>query len=347
MIDLRSDTQTKPSRGMREAMACAEVGDEQEREDPTVLQLERRGAELLGHEEAVYLPTATMGNQIALAILGEPGTELVVEERSHIMVSELGGAAVHAGLQTRGLPGHLGRLSAEQIRATMHADGSFHTPRTSVVAVENTHNNEGGTVWPLPDLLAVVATSRELGLRLHLDGARLLNAAIASGVPARELGAPFDTVTLCLSKGLGCPLGALIAGSAGLMERARFLKHRFGGAMRQAGIVAAAGIYALDHNVDRLAEDHARARRLAEAWLERGVPLDLERVQSNFVQIDVAALGLDEWEAVERLRQRGVALSRTMRPGILRAVTHLDLADDDVEQALDLVPAALGIRVHA
>jgi threonine aldolase len=347
MIDLRSDTQTKPSQGMREAMAHAEVGDEQEREDPTVLELERRGAALLGHEEAVYLPTATMGNQIALAILGEPGTELVVEERSHIMVSELGGAAVHAGLQTRGLPGHLGFLSPDQIQATMHADGSFHTPRTSVVAIENTHNNAGGTVWPLEQLHAIVATSRELGLRLHLDGARLLNAATASGVPARELGAPFDTVTLCLSKGLGCPLGALIAGSAALMERARFLKHRFGGAMRQAGIVAASGLYALDHNVDRLAEDHARARRLADAWLEYGVPLDLERVQSNFVQIDVAALGLGEWEAVERLRERGVALSRTMRPGILRAVTHLDLVDDDIEQALGLVPAALGVHVHA
>jgi len=347
MIDLRSDTQTKPSPAMREAMATAEVGDEQEREDPTVLELERRGAELLGQEEAVYLPTATMGNQIALAVLGARGTELVVEERAHIMVSELGGAAMHAGMQTRGIAGELGRITPEQLRATMHEDGSFHTPRTSVVAVENTHNNAGGTVWPLEDLRALVATARELGLRLHLDGARLLNAAVASGVPAAELGAPFDTVTLCLSKGLGCPLGALIAGSAELMHAARMEKHRFGGAMRQAGIVAAAGIYALDHNVERLAEDHARARRLAEAWVARGVPIELERVQSNFVQIDVAALGLGEWEAVARLRDDGVALSRTMRPGILRAVTHLDLTDDDVERALELVPAALGTRVHA
>src|SRR4051794_859051 len=263
---------------MRRAMAEAEVGDEQEREDPTVLELERRGAALLGHEEAVYLPTATMGNQIALTILGERGTELVVEERAHIMVSELGGAALNAGLQTRGLRGHLGRLSPEQIRETMHADGSFHTPRTSVVAVENTHNNAGGTVWPFDELRAVVETARELELRLHLDGARLLNAAIASGVPAREQGALFDTVTLCLSKGLGCPLGALIAGSAPLMHRARLEKHRMGGAMRQAGIVAAAGLFALDHNVARLAEDHARARRLAEGWLERGLPIELERV---------------------------------------------------------------------
>jgi threonine aldolase len=347
MIDLRSDTQTKPSQAMREAMAGAEVGDEQEREDPTVLELERRGAELLGQDEAVYLPTATMGNQIALTILGARGTELVVEETAHIMVSELGGAAVHAGLQTRGVKGHLGRLSPEVIRATMHEDGSFHTPRTSVVAVENTHNNAGGTVWPLDDLYALVATARELGLRLHLDGARLLNAAVACGVPASVLAGPFDTVTLCLSKGLGCPLGALIAGSAELMHAARMEKHRFGGAMRQAGIVAAAGLYALDHNVDRLAEDHARARRLAEGWVSQGVPVDLDRVQSNFVQVDVAALGLGEWEAVDRLREAGVALSRTMRPGVLRAVTHLDLADADIDRALELVPSALGTRVHA
>ena len=347
MIDLRSDTQTKPSQAMRQAMANAEVGDEQEREDPTVLELERRGAELLGHEEAVYLPTATMGNQIALAILGERGTELVVEERAHIMVSELGGAALNAGLQTRGVPGHLGRLSPQQIRDTMHADGSFHTPRTSVVAVENTHNNAGGTVWPREELRAVADTARELGLKLHLDGARLLNASVASGVPARDMGALFDTVTLCLSKGLGCPLGALIAGSSELMHRARMEKHRMGGAMRQAGIVAAAGLYALDHNVERLAEDHARARRLAEGWVELGVPIELERVQSNFVHVNVQALGLDEWDAVRRSREAGVALSRTMRPGYLRAVTHLDLSEDDIERALELVPQALGAHVHA
>jgi threonine aldolase len=262
------------------------------------------------------------------------------------MVSELGGAALHAGLQTRGLPGRLGRLTPEQIAATTHEEGSFHTPRTSVVAVENTHNNAGGTVWPLDDLASVVDVSRELGLKLHLDGARLLNAAVASGVPARELAGRFDTVSLCLSKGLGCPLGALIAGSSVLMRRARFEKHRFGGAMRQAGIVAAAGIYALDHNVERLAVDHVRARTLAEAWLAGGVPVDLDRVQSNFVQIDVGALGLGEWEAVELLAERGVALSRTMRPGVLRAVTHLDLSDDDIVEAAETVPSTLSLHVR-
>src|ERR1700689_394034 len=228
---------------MRQAMASAEAGDQ---------------------EEAVSLPTATMANQIALAVLGERGTELVAEESAHILVHERGGAAYHSGLQTRGCPGRLGRLSPEQINASMVSDSIFHTPRTSVGAIENTHNPAGGTVWPLDELQAVVTTCRELGLWIHLDGARLFNAAVALGVPVAQLAAPFDTVTICLSKGLGCPLGALIAGSHALMHRARIEKHRFGGAMRQAGIVAAAGVYALDHNVERLAEDHAPARRLPE-----------------------------------------------------------------------------------
>jgi len=332
---------------MREAMAAAEVGDEQEREDPTVLELERRGDELLGHEEAVYLPTATMGNQIALAILGERGTELVVEETAHIMVHELGGAAMHSGLQTRGLPGDRGRLSIEQLRASMRADGTFHTPRTSVLAIENPHNTHGGTVYPLDELRELVAAARGFGVRVHLDGARLLNASVATGVPAGEYGSLFDTVTLCLSKGLGCPMGALIAGSHDLMHLARFEKHRFGGALRQAGIVAAAGIYALDHNVERLADDHARARRLADGWSAAGLPVDLELVQTNFVQVDVGALGLSQREALDRIEQRGVRLSRTMKSGVLRAVTHLDVTDDDVDRALELVPQALDARVHA
>jgi threonine aldolase len=346
MIDLRSDTQTKPSQAMRQAMANAEVGDEQEREDPTVLELERRGAELLGHEEAVYLPTATMGNQIALAILGERGGELIVEERAHIMVAELGGAAFHSGLQTHGLVGYRGRLTPAQIREASWTEGGFWGPRACVLAIENTHNTAGGTVWPLDELQAVVATARELGMRVHLDGARLANAAVASGVPASEIAGSFDTATLCLSKGLGCPLGALIAGSRELMYLARMEKHRFGGAMRQAGIVAAAGLYALDHNVERLADDHARARRLAEGWAAAGLAVDLELVETNFVQVNVAALGLEVDDALERIRAHGLLLSVT-KPGTLRAVTHLDISDDDVERALELVPQALGAHVHA
>ena len=330
---------------MREAMANAVVGDEQEREDPTVNELEERAAALLGQEEAVYLPTATMGNQIALAILGRRGSELIVEERAHIMVAELGGAAYHSGLQTRGLPGHRGRLTPDQVRDACWTEGGFWGPRASVLAIENTHNTAGGTVWPLEELRAVIAAGRELGLRLHLDGARLANAAVAAGVAPSEIAGGFDTATLCLSKGLGCPLGALIAGSRELMYRARLEKHRFGGAMRQAGIVAAAGLYALDHNVERLAEDHARARRLAEGWSAAGLPVDLQLVETNFVQLNVAALGLDEATAIDRVRAHGVLLSQT-KPGTLRAVTHLDIGDDDIERALELVPQALGAHVH-
>jgi len=347
VIDLRSDTQTKPSAGMRAAMAAAEVGDEQRREDPTVLALEQRAASFLGQEEAVYLPTATMANQIGLAILGERGTELIVEETAHIMVAELGGAAMHSGLQTRGLPGYRGRLSPEQVAGAIRVTDGFHQPRASVLALENTHNSAGGAVWPLEELRAVVEAARERGLAVHLDGARIANAAIALGRTASEIGRLADTVTLCLSKGLGCPLGAVVAGSAPLMARARVEKHRFGGAMRQAGIVAAAGLYALEHNVERLADDHARARRLAEGWAARGAPADPERVETNFVQVDAGSLGLTSAEALERLTAAGVGLSSTVTPGVLRAVTHLDITDEDVERAIELVPAALGALAAA
>src|ERR671927_927454 len=298
MIDLRSDTATRPTQAMREAIARAVVGDEQKREDPTVNELERRGAELLGHEAAVYLPTATMANQIALRILAEPGDELLAEENSHVLLSELGGPAVHSGLVTRGLRGVAGRFAPEQVRAAYRDRTSMHVSPTRLVVVENTHNSSGGRIWPLDEIEAMVATCRELDMRIHLDGARLMNAAVATGTPAAEIGRRFDTVTLCLSKGLGCPLGALVVGSAELMAKARRLKHQFGGAMRQAGIVAAAGVYALEYNVDRLADDHARARRLTEGLHEAGVPVDFEQVETNFVQVDLELLGLEPKEAL-------------------------------------------------
>jgi threonine aldolase len=347
VIDLRSDTKSLPSRGMRDAMANAVVGDEQRREDPTVNELERRTAELLGQDEAVYLPTATMANQIALAVLGERGSELIVEQTAHIMVSELGGAARFSGIQTRGVTGTRGLLTPEQVRGAYNDGDQTHTPHTAVLSIENTHNTGGGKVWPIEQLHAVVATGRELGLKLHLDGARLLNASAASGVPAADMGRLFDTVQLCLSKGLGCPLGAIIAGSPELMVRARREKHAFGGAMRQAGIVAAAGIYALDHNVARLVDDHERAKRLAEQLHERGLPIDPGATETNFVQLDVAALGLTCEEALQRLWDVGVGLSDTMLPGVLRAVTHLGVDDDDIDRAAELIPQALGALAPA
>ena len=329
---------------MREAMANAEVGDEQKREDPTVVALEEAAAAFVGQQEAVYVPSATMANEIALLILGGRGSELLVEETAHIMISELGGPALYAGLLTRGISGALGRIAPEQLRTAMRPRDPLHSPQPSLLALENSHNSSGGTVWPYPDLEAVVAVARELGLAVHLDGARLANAAVAIDRPAAEIGRLFDTVTLCFSKGLGCPLGAVLAGSHDLMARARIEKHRFGGAMRQAGIVAASGLYALEHNVERLAADHARARRLAESWAAAGVPVDLDRVQTNFVQIDVGALALSAPQALAALADAGVLLSGTVRPGVIRALTHLDIDDADVERAIDLVPAALGAR---
>src|SRR5262245_49152533 len=338
VIDLRSDTLTQPTPAMREAIAGAAVGDEQKREDPTVNELERRGAEFLGHEEAVFLPTATMANQIALQILGRPGDALLVERHAHIMLSELGGPAAHSGLLTIGLQGRKGRFSPDQVVSEIRDRTSVHVAPTRVVAVENTHNSAGGAVWPLEEIDAIVATCREHELAVHLDGARLVNAAVAAGADAARIGRGFDTVALCFSKGLGCPLGALIAGSHALMTGARRGKHFFGGAMRQAGIVAAAALYALDHHVDRIADDHARARRLAEGLAEAGVGVDLEQVETNFVQIDV---GPDRAAAIERMKERGVLVSTTVHPTIVRAVTHLDISDDDIDAAVAEIPAAL------
>ena len=348
MIDLRSDTMTQPTPAMREAIANAVVGDEQEREDPTVIELEERAAAFLGQEAAVFLPTASMANQIALRILTRPGDEVLAEENSHVFINEQGGPAVFSGLVMRGLPGHHGRIAPEQIRAAMRDWSSGHMPVTRLVSLEDTHNSAGGRVWPLDELDAIVETARELDLRVHLDGARIVNAATALGVPAAEIGRRTDTVTLCFSKGLGCPLGAIVAGSAELMVAARRGKHLFGGAMRQAGIVAAAGIYALDHHVERIADDHARARRLGDAWAAAGLPVDPEQVETNFVFLDVGPLGLTPAEATGRLDAAGVRLSPTVHPTILRAVVHLDITDEDVERAAELAPAALGIaRVPA
>ncbi|HSK15081.1 MAG TPA: GntG family PLP-dependent aldolase [Gaiellaceae bacterium] len=341
MIDLRSDTLTQPTEGMRRAIAEAVVGDEQKREDPTVTALEERGAELLGHEEAVFVPTATMANQIALRVLTEPGDEILVESLAHLLRYELGGPAVHGGLVMKPIQGAGGRFTAEQVREAVNPPADLHMAPTRVVCVENTHNGGGGRVWPLAQVREVVAEARRHGLAAHLDGARLLNASVASGVAAAEYGREFDTVTLCLSKGLGCPLGALVAGSHVRMAKARRLKHLFGGAMRQAGIVAAAGLYALDHHVERLADDHANARRLAEGLAAAGLPVDPSRTETNFVQLDAAVLGLDAVEAVARLRVEGVLLSFAAPKGVLRAVTHLDVSAEDVEGALERIPRAL------
>ena len=344
MIDLRSDTATQPTEGMRAAIAAAAVGDEQRREDPTVNELQRRAAELLGQEQALFVPTATMANQIALRLLGRRGGELLAEERTHVLVYEAGGAAAHSGLVMRGVSAEAGRLTPAHLREWVGlCDGTLQPP--SVVVLEQTHRSSGGRVWPLDIFEATVGAARELGVGVHLDGARLMNAAVASGVPAATWGGLADTVTVCFSKGLGCPFGAVLATSAERMEEAWRCKFQFGGALRQAGVVAAAMLYALDHHVDRLADDHRRARRLAEGLAEAGLPVDPGATESNFVAVDVRPLGLGAGEAASLIAEHGVLVS-TLRPGFLRAVTYLGIGDDDIERALEAIPRALGTRVR-
>ncbi len=326
MIDLRSDTVTKPTPGMLAAMAAAEVGDEQEREDPTTNELQRRMAELLGHEAALFLPTATMANQAALRVLSRPGCKVVAEERTHVLIYEWGGPAIHSGLVMQGLVAEAGRPTPEQIEELDEFGPG------SVLVLENTHRSSGGRIWPLDEFRATLDAARSRGAAVHLDGARLFNAAVAAGVEPSTWGTLADTVTICFSKGLGCPFGAVLAGPAETVERAWEGKFLFGGALRQSGIAAAAMLYALDHHVERLAEDHARARRLAE-----GIVLDPATAETNFVPIP------DEPGLRERLLERGVGVG-DLRPGWLRAVTHLDVGDEEIERAVDVMQEVLSVH---
>ena len=317
MIDLRSDTLSKPPAEMLAAMAAAEIGDEQYREDPTTNELQRRMAELLGHEAALFVPTATMANQIALRAQTTPGSTLVAEERTHTIVFEAGGPAIHSGLMVRALRGDAGRLTPEQIEEEPDLG------RGGIVVIENTHRSSGGRIWPLDEFRAAVEATHDKGAILHLDGARLFNASVGAGLPPSAWAGLADSVTICFSKGLACPTGAILAGSAEMIDRAWESKFLFGGALRQSGVLAAAALYALDHQVERLADDHARAQRL-----------DPE-AETNFATIEHRP-GLKE-----QLRERGLLVG-DLRPGWLRAVTYLDITDDDADEA-----AAILSEVHA
>jgi threonine aldolase len=327
VIDLRSDTVTKPTPGMLAAMAAAEVGDEQEREDPTTNELQRRMAELLGHEAALFFPTATMANQAALRVLSRPGCKVVAEERTHVLIYEWGGPAIHSGLVMQGLVAEAGRPTPEQVEELDEFGPG------SVLVLENTHRSSGGRIWPLDDFRAMLDATRACGAAVHLDGARLFNAAVGAGVEPSSWAASADTVTICFSKGLGCPFGAILAGPAETIERAWEGKFLFGGALRQSGIASAAMLYALDHHVERLADDHAHAKRLAQ-----GIGLDPATVETNFVPIP------DDPGLPKRLFERGVGVGG-LRPGWLRAVTHLDIGDEEIEQAIDVMQEV--VSVHA
>jgi threonine aldolase len=330
-VNLFSDTQTRPSAGMRRAMADAEVGDEQRGDDPTVNRLQERVATLLGHEAALFLPTGTMCNQIGVRLHVRPGDELILHRTSHPIVAEGGGAAAHSGAMIHALDGEGGMFSADDVEGALRPPGNRYFPRSRLVAVEQTTNMGGGRVWPLERVRGVLEVARANGLRAHLDGARLLNAVVASGVPAADYASGFDTAWIDFSKGLGGPAGACLAGSRETIEEAWRYKQMMGGALRQAGILAAAGLYGLEHNVDRLAEDHANARALADGLAELpGVSLDPSTVETNIVIFDVP----DAARVVGELWERGVELT-PLGPTRLRAVTHLDVDRAGIERALE------------
>jgi threonine aldolase len=326
---------------MRASMAQAPVGDEQRQEDPTVNALQERAAALLGKEAALYVPSATMANEIAVKVHTQPGDKVILDETAHIFTSEAGSPAVLSGVMSHTLKGARGVFTAEQVEAAIGREGP-HYARARLLSVEQTSNLGGGTVWAPERLRAVCEVARRHGLRTHMDGARLMNAAAASGVPAHEHTRGFDSVTLCLTKGLGCPVGALVSGDRAFIAEARRYKHMFGGAMRQAGIIAAAGLYALDHNIDRLAQDHTNAKILARGLSEiPGIRIDVEHVETNIVFFDVAGLGITAKEAVDRMKAQGVRMGASGRT-LIRAVTHLDISQADVERAVEVAQAALG-----
>ncbi len=340
-VDLYSDTITRPTPPMRQAMAEAEVGDEQQREDPTVNRLQNMVARLLGKEAALFLPSGTMCNQIAFSVHCRPGDEIILHELAHPLLYEAGGPAPLVGAVMRPLPGPRGRFTADQVRRAIHPRVHY-MPRSRVISLEQTANIAGGVCWPVAQVEDVCAAAHEAGLACHMDGARLLNAVVASGTPARSFASHVDSVWLDLTKGLGAPVGAVLAGSADFIEQAWVFKQRFGGAMRQAGIVAAAGIYALEHHVDRLAEDHERARALAHGLAELpGIEVDAGGVETNIVIFDVRDTGLTAEEFAGRtLEGHGVRFS-VIGPTITRAVTHLDIPTDGVARALAAARAAL------
>ncbi len=340
-IDLRSDTVTRPTDAMRSAMATAEVGDDQYGEDPSTNRLQARVAEMLGKEVAVWLPSGTMANQVALRTLTRPGDEVVACRESHAAWHEAGGAAANAGVQIHEI-GQGGVFTAEELRAATKPRNFPIFPLTTLVQVENTHNRAGGVVVPQSEVLRICAVARELGLATFLDGARLWNASAASGVALHTLASPFELVAVAFSKGLGAPGGSLLAGSKDLIAAADRHRRRLGGAMRQNGIFSAAALHALDHHLARLPEDHANARAFAER-LCAGAPvqLDMATVQTNIVVFHLPpVLTLDAPALSERARALGV-LVNAFGPRTVRAVTHLDVTRAQCEQAADVLVALL------
>ena len=343
MIDLRSDTVTLPTPAMRAAMAAAPVGDDVYQEDPTVEELEARTAEILGKEDALYLPSGTMSNQVALKTHAQPGDMAIMDGASHMVINEGGAAAVLSGVTVWRVQGRCGVFTGDDVLAAIGVAHPFqpphHSPLARVVCIENTHNAGGGAVWPLDAIRSVADAAHRNGLALHMDGARIWHAAIALGVPEAKVAEPFDSVSVCFSKGLGAPVGSALVGTHEFVERARRYKKMFGGGMRQAGIIAAGALYALEHQRARLADDHRNARRFAEAVsCTEGAKVDLDRVQTNIVRFEVTAMSANAF--VDACYARGLHMLPGGHHGV-RAVPHIGIDAGDVDQALSIVKDVL------
>ncbi|MFF5055475.1 threonine aldolase family protein [Micromonospora sp. NPDC000663] len=337
LVDLRSDTVTRPTAGMREAMATAEVGDDVYGEDPTVNALEAEVAALFGHEAALFAPSGSMANQIALQLLVSPGDELLCDADAHVVTYEIGAAAAYGGISSRTWPAVGADIDPETVARMIRPDGYF-AVSTRAIAVEQTHNRGGGGVIPLATLRDLRAVADEARVALHCDGARIWHAHVADGVPLIEYGQLFDTVSVCLSKGLGAPVGSLVVGGAEKIGRARTIRKRMGGGMRQAGVLAAAGRYALAHHIERLADDHARAARLAEVIAPFGVLATPAR--TNLVALDLTKHALDARALAAAARAEGILIS-VLGPRTARLVTHLGVDDADIDRAVEALPRIL------
>ena len=333
-IDLRSDTVTLPTEEMRRAMAEAEVGDDVYGEDPTIQRLERLAAEIMGKEAALFVPSGTMGNQVSVMTHTQRGDEVIMEAESHVYYYEVGAMAVLSGVQARPVPGRRGVMDPDDVRKAIRERNNIHFPRTSLVVLENTHNRGGGKVLPLENVKAISDIAHSNGLSVHMDGARIFNAQVATGIPVSEYAKYADSVMFCLSKGLCAPVGSMVVGSKDFINKARKNRKMLGGGMRQAGVLAAAGIIALTKMVDRLQEDHDNAKLLAQKLQQLGYGVDPEEVETNMVVVNVTPTGKDVHTMEMELRSRGV-LANANSPKTLRLVTHYGITKDDVMMAVD------------
>ncbi|MBN2226934.1 MAG: aminotransferase class I/II-fold pyridoxal phosphate-dependent enzyme [candidate division Zixibacteria bacterium] len=332
-IDLRSDTVTRPSEEMRKVIANAEVGDDVLGDDPTVNRLQAVVADMFEVEASLYVPSGTMGNQVALKTISRPGWEILCERECHIVNYETGGPAIHSNLMINMLTTERGVMTAEQIENSIRPD-NIHAPRTKIIEIENTHNRHGGTIYPLDEIHRIRKVADTYGLLMHLDGARIWNAHIASGISLADWVRPFDSISVCLSKGLGAPVGSMILGSKPFIEEARRNRKLFGGGMRQVGLLAAAGLYAIEHNLHRLAEDHDKARAIAEGINGvNGFAIDMVRVQTNILIIDISATGRDSLTVLEIMQRAGV-LGVPFGKTRIRLVTHLDVTMEECIEAV-------------